>query len=453
MKHILSKSTFMYGLQCPKRLFLHKFRADLYPVVEDAQQQAVFDAGITAGELAQELFPNGIDAKPATPYEYQNSVKKTQQYLMTNDVIYEACFQFEGALCAIDILVRKEDLWYAFEVKGTNGVKPQHITDAAFQYYVMTKCGLPIGDISIVHFNRDYVRKGRLDIEALFASESIMDQVIAQQNFIESNISSLMQMVLTKQEPVIAVGAQCDKPFVCPFKAYCWEGKEEEKNADLSTEPIINKIPLRNYLNKLEYPLFYFDFETVMYGIPKYDESSPWQALPFQYSLHKQVALHSDWLHSEYLGDGITDPREALIVQMMADLGTEGTILAWHAIYEIGCLRGLAKNFPQYQQQIEAIIERVVDLKIPFSQKWIDIPACEGSASIKKVLPIFIPELSYQDLEIQEGMYASFVYSQLAQQDKATQEIQRYQLLQYCKLDTFAMVKILEKIYLLMDTA
>lgn len=452
MKHILSKSTFIYGLQCPKRLFLHKFRADLYPVVEDAQQQAVFDAGLSAGILAQELFPNGIDAQPATPYEYYKSVKKTQQFLLTNDVIYEACFQHEGALCAIDILVRKQDLWYAFEVKGTNGVKSQHILDAAFQYYVMTKCGLPVGDISIIHFNRDYVRQGQLDIEALFTSESILEKVIEQQNFIESNITSLKAMVLDKIEPLIEVGAHCDKPFVCPFKAYCWAGKEEEKNVALSTEPTINKIPLRNYLNKLQYPLFYFDFETESYGIPKYEQSSPWQALPFQYSLHKQVALNGDLQHSEYLGDGITDSRKALIEQMIEDLGTEGTILAWHANYEINCILGLAKNFPQYRQPLEAIIDRVVDLKIPFSQKWIDIPACEGSASIKKVLPVFIPELSYQDLEIQEGTYASFVYSQLANQDQHTQEIQRYQLLQYCKLDTFAMVKILEKIYVLMNT-
>jgi hypothetical protein len=450
MKHVLSKSTFMAGLQCPKRLYLHKFRKDLYPTEVDPQQQAIFDGGHDAGVLAQQLFPNGIDASPPTPFEYQASVLKTQKYLMTNDVIYEACFQYEGALCAIDILVRKDDLWYAFEVKGTNGVKPQHITDAAFQYYVMTKSGLPMGDISIVHFNRDYVRHGELDIQTLFTATSILDKVIEQQSAVESNISSLMDMVSAKVEPVIEVGPHCDNPYECPFKEYCWKDVVEPSAPVLSTEASIQKEPLVEYLEEFQYPLYYFDFETVMYGIPKYDESSPWQALPFQYSLYKQKSRHNDWEYAEYLGDGLTDPREDLIKQMIHDLGKKGSILAWHAQYEITMLNGLSNNFPQYAKPIQAIIERMVDLKIPFSKKWIDIPACEGSASIKKVLPVFIPELSYDDLEIQEGMTASFVYSQLHLQDEDTQEQQRYQLLQYCKLDTFAMVKILEKIYLLL---
>jgi D-ribose pyranose/furanose isomerase RbsD len=183
-----------------------------------------------------------------------------------------------------------------------------------------------------------------------------------------------------------------------------------------------------------------------MYGIPPYDESSPWQALPFQYSLHKQQKPQSTCTHTEYIGDGKSDPREALILKLINDLGTKGTILAWHASFEISCLKGLIRNFPQYEKPLQSIIHRMVDLKIPFSKKWIDIPACKGSASIKVVLPVFIPELSYEDLDIQEGMTASFVYSQLQYQDEATQQTQQKQLLEYCKLDTFAMVRIFEKI-------
>jgi hypothetical protein len=444
-KHILSKSTFMSGLQCPKRLYLSKFRRDLLPEEVDEQQQAVFDAGNDAGKLAQQLFPNGIDASPLRLYEYQKSVMLTQSYLMTNDVIYEACFQYEGALCAIDILVRKDDLWYAFEVKGTNGVKPQHITDAAFQYYVMTKAGLPMGDISIVHFNRDYIRNGELDIQALFTSESILDKVIEQQAMIETNLESLKQMLLAKIEPTVEVGEHCTKPYECPFMDHCWKDVEQEVSEPLSTEAAVNRENVQAFVEAFEYPLSFFDFETVMYGIPPYNESSPWQALPFQYSLHKQDKLNAPCQHFEYLGNGNTDPREALIQQLIQEIGNKGTVLAWHATYEITMLNGLIKNYPHYQQPLQAIIDRMVDLKIPFSRKWIDIPACEGSASIKKVLPVFIPELSYDDLDIQEGMAASFVYSQLQYQDEATQLIQRQQLLAYCKLDTYAMVGIFEK--------
>lgn len=436
----------MAGIQCQKRLYLSKFRRDLLPEEVDEQQQAIFDAGIDTGLLAQQLFPNGIDASPLTPFDYQKSVKRTQSYLMTNDVIYEACFQYEGALCAIDILVRKDDLWYAFEVKGTNSVKPQHITDAAFQYYVMTRSGLPLGDISIVHFNSSYVRRGDLDVQALFTATSVLNDVIEQQDSVKENIGVLKAMLAAKVEPEIEVGTHCTNPYECPFIDHCWKDVAEEESEELSTEATVDTSSLQGFVSELKYPIYYFDFETVMYGIPPYNESSPWQALPFQYSLHKQQKPQSTCTHSEYIGDGKSDPREALILKLINDLGTKGTILAWHASFEISCLKGLIRNFPQYEKPLQSIIHRMVDLKIPFSKKWIDIPACKGSASIKVVLPVFIPELSYEDLDIQEGMTASFVYSQLQYQDEATQQTQQKQLLEYCKLDTFAMVRIFEKI-------
>ena len=436
----------MAGIQCQKRLYLSKFRRDLLPEEVDEQQQAIFDAGTDTGLLAQQLFPNGIDASPLAPFDYQKSVMKTQSYLMTNDVIYEACFQYEGALCAIDILVRKDDLWYAFEVKGTNSVKPQYITDAAFQYYVMTRSGLPLGDISIVHLNSSYVRRGDLDVQALFSATSVLDDVIGQQDSVIENMEVLKAMLAAKVEPVVEVGPHCTNPYECPFIDHCWKDVAEEETEALSTEPTVDNSSLQDFISELQYPLYYFDFETAMYGIPPYDESSPWQALPFQYSLHKQQKPQSTCTHSEYIGDGKSDPREALILKLINDLGTKGTILAWHAAYEISCLKGLLRNFPQYKKPLQSIIHRMVDLKIPFSKKWIDIPACKGSASIKVVLPVFIPELSYEDLDIQEGMTASFVYSQLQYQDEATQQTQQKQLLEYCKLDTFAMVRIFEKI-------
>ena len=449
MQHQLSKSTFMSGLQCPKRLYYQKFRRDLLPEVEDAQQQAVFDAGTNAGLLAQQLFPNGIDASPATPYDYQTSVKKTQSYLMTNNVIYEACFQYEGALCAIDILVRKDDLWYAFEVKGTNSVKPQHILDAAFQYYVMSHTGLPIGDISIVHFDGSYVRRGELDIEALFTSDSILDKVIEQQTFIEENINSLKDMLALKVEPVVEVGDHCTNPYECPFVAHCWKDVPEEEEVILDIEPVVDTESLETFLNELKYPVYHFDFETYMQGIPPFNESSPYQPLPFQYSVHCIDKPGGKVTHTEFLGNGIDDPREDLILQLINALGRKGTVLAWHAQYERGCLNKLIENFPQYSKPLQSIVDRLVDLKIPFSKRWISIEACKGSASIKKVLPVFIPDLSYGDLDIQEGMMASFVYAQLSMQDETTQELQRNQLLEYCKLDTLAMVRILNRMYTL----
>jgi hypothetical protein len=270
--------------------------------------------------------------------------------------------------------------------------------------------------------------------------------VIEQQDSVKENIEVLKAMLAAKVEPEIEVGTHCTNPYECPFIDHCWKDVAEEETEALSTEATVDTSSLQGFVSELKYPLYYFDFETAMYGIPPYDESSPWQALPFQYSLHKQQKPQSTCTHSEYIGDGKSDPREALILKLINDLGTKGTILAWHASFEISCLKGLIRNFPQYEKPLQSIIHRMVDLKIPFSKKWIDIPACKGSASIKVVLPVFIPELSYEDLDIQEGMTASFVYSQLQYQDEATQQTQQKQLLEYCKLDTFAMVRIFEKI-------
>lgn len=445
-RHTLSKSTFLYGIQCPKRLYFHKFHPEFLPEEIDEQVQARFDEGTDVGILAQRLFPDGIDSKPATPYEYQKSVEKTKNYLLTHSVIYEACFQFEGVLCAVDILIKKGKQWYAYEVKSTNSVKSIHEIDAALQYYVLTQTGLPLADVSIIHFDRDYIRKGELDISKLFHATSVLYSAIEMQDFIAEKSQELKQLIASKQEPQIDIGSQCKTPYPCPFIDHCWKDVEVEVVENLSSEPIINTKDVQNFLSTFEYPFNFFDFETVMYGIPPFSESSPYQQLPFQYSLHVQNDSQSQLEHFEFLGDGIHDPREAMIQQMIQELGTTGSIITWNMTFEKMCIRKLIENFPTYENELQAIHDRIVDLMIPFKKKWIDIPACEGSASIKKVLPVFIPELSYETLDIQEGMYGSFVYSQLKYQDEETQELQRQQLLEYCKLDTLAMVKILEKI-------
>lgn len=439
----------MYGLQCPKRLFLHQFRKDLLPKT-DEQQQTVFTAGIQAGQLAQKLFPHGVDASPASPYAYQDSVARTQEYLQTQEVIYEACFQYEGALCAIDLLVKKNKAWYAYEVKGSNSVKAQHITDAAFQYYVITNAGIPLEDISIIHYNRNYVRQGDLDVRELFTLSAVTDEVKEQQSFISTHIHVLKDLLKARQEPHVAIGPQCDDPYECPFKGYCRKNEGLEDEAPRSTLPLIRKKPLQTFLNDLRYPLYFFDFETVQYGIPPYNQSSPFQQLPFQYSIHKKNGLLDDSIHMEYLGNGVDDPREGLIEQMLNDLGSKGSILAWHSSFELSRWKELARDFPKYKQHIEALLPRMVDLKLPFQHGWIEIPACRGSASIKVVLPVFIPELSYDDLDIQDGRYASLVYAQFAEQHESMQDVQRQQLLDYCHLDTYAMVRILEKMYRLL---
>lgn len=172
-RHILSKSTFMYGCQCPKRLWLHKFMPDVRDE-EDEEQTAIFQRGADVGLLARQLFPGGVDASPLTPYLYQKSVADTARFVSQgHKIIYEAAFQYEGILCAIDILVNKKNKWFAYEVKSSTSVKTPQIQDAALQYYVINNAGLNLEDFSIVHLNGDYVRHGALNISKLFTPTSI----------------------------------------------------------------------------------------------------------------------------------------------------------------------------------------------------------------------------------------------------------------------------------------
>ncbi len=444
-KHIFSKSTFLYFLQCPKRLFLHKFKGELRNP-EDEAQQSIFSSGTNVGLLAQGLFPGGINAEPPDAFSYHLSVAKTQQLIKEGaEVIYEACFNYDGVLCAIDILVKEKNLWYAFEVKGTTTVKQPHKIDASLQYFVLTNSGIQLEDIFIVHLNNQYVRRGEINVQELFTKQSIHEQVKEQQEFIETKIVELKKVVAYKIEPIVEVGKHCEKPYPCDFTGFCWKNVNEEETKS-EREEYINKEYLNEFFSELQYPLFYFDLETVNPAIPEFNFSRPYQQIPFQYSLHIQRNKDSELEQKEFLGDGLTDPREVLVKELLASLGNEGSIIVWNQTFEISRLKELARDFPIYEKQIYDVLERVVDIMIVFRKKMFYHPDFNESYSIKKVLPVLVPELSYSDLSIQDGGSASLIYSELKNQTEEIQIEQRKNLLEYCKLDTLAMVKILEKI-------
>jgi len=443
-KHILSKSTFMYGCQCPLRLYMHKFKSELRNPV-DEEQTAVFTMGTNIGLLAQDYFPGGIDVSPPDPYSYHISVAKTQELIKTGQkIIYEAAFNYDGILCAVDILINQKGNWYAYEVKNVTKVKPAHIKDASLQYYVITKSGLPLKDFSIMHLDTSYVKRGEVEINKLFSYTSVLDQVLNNQKFIEEKAEELKEMLRTKKEPIVEPGDHCFDPYDCDFTEHCWKNvvKEKEDYGKLS----IDKKAIKEFISELQYPLYFFDFETVGHPVPVYDESRPYQAVPFQYSLHFQKTKDAELEHVYFLGDGVNDPREALINQMLEHVKDKGSILVWYKPFESGKLKNLMRDFPKYEMQINKMIDRLVDLRDPFRYEHYYHPEFEGSTSIKSVLPVLIPELSYGDLEVQDGMTASTTYANLSAQPKNEQEKIRQALLDYCHLDTLAMVRILDKI-------
>lgn len=490
-KHILSKSSFIAGLQCEKRLYLYKHgrRFGIERDEIDAGTQARFDTGTDVGVLAQGLFPGGVDASPANPWEYQKSVVLTSELIARGEtVIYEACFQFDKVMVAMDILVKHEDGWRAYEVKSSTEVKDVYRLDAAIQHYVITNGGVPLKDISIVFINNQYEKDGALDLQQLFTIESVLEDALSNQSSIPNQIKRFKDVLEEESVPEREIGPHCSDPYECDFAGHCWKHVPDysvfdisnlradkkwelyqmgvlnlrdipkdyplgdnqwmQVQSELNQETVIDKDGINDFLKRLNYPLYYLDFETFGNAVPVLDKSRPYQQLLFQYSLHIQKEPNGDCDHREYLAEtNGTDPRIGFIKQLIADCGTEGDVLVYSIGFERGKLKNLIELFPEYSEELSAIIGRMKDLMIPFQQRLYYVPEMRGAYSIKQVLPALVPELSYKNLEIQDGQAASNTFAaMMAGTYTGNVQEARRDLREYCKMDTLAMVKILERL-------
>lgn len=487
-KHWISKSRFIKSIQCQKALYLGKHHPELKDEISD-DQQAIFSQGTSVGELATELFPGGIDVTPESFYDFSTAIAQTIELLAQESVvIYEAAFEFEGVLCALDILVKKDGVIKAYEVKSSTEVKSVYIQDAGLQYYVMKSCGFEPEDISIVHINNEYVRSGALNIPQLFTIASVKDKILDFQPEIPVLLQTAKNTLDGTDIPIIDIGPHCSSPYGCDFAGHCWdhvpdysifnisrltsdkkfdlyqkgvldfrdipedyrlnENQRLQVESELTGKVTVNKKEINAFLNSLTYPLQFLDFETFQVPVPLFDNSRPYQQLVFQYSLHIQDKKDAKLTHYEFLAEGNgEDPREQLIDQLIIDAKGSGHILVYNLGFERGRLNELIEIYPSKSDDIQDIIDRLVDLMIPFQKKHYYAPDLKGSYSIKKVLPSLVPELSYSDLEVSNGGMAMDIFKHMMQGTfNGDVENTRKDLLEYCGLDTFAMVKIVEKL-------
>jgi hypothetical protein len=463
---MISKSSFIRGMQCRKSLWLHFYLPEERDEISESQQQ-IFDNGHNVGLLAQQLFPGGVDASRGEYEKVQEAAAYTAALIDGGQpVIYEAAFSDGETLCYMDILVKEADGWAAYEVKASTQVKEYQIKDVAFQYYVITRSGLPLKRISLVHINNQYVRHGELDLQQLFTVEEMTRRILPMQKDIPAALLSLQEMLKSGVFPDIAMGTQCNKPFSCDFLDFCRQScvvEEEEVNVRQASR---DQDALDEFLADLEFPLYYMDFETIQFAVPRYDESRPYQQIPFQYSLHVQASSEiakwrdsenngrregekaSDLTHYEFLGTPPDDPRPKFIESLLARIGESGSIIVWNQAFEKTRLKEIARDFPEYATRIELLFDRFADLMVPFRRKHLYMPEMNDSYSLKAVLPALIPDLSYSDLNIQEGGTASLTYESLyydVEPDSA--RLKRDNLLEYCKMDTLSMVKILKQLW------
>jgi len=243
-KHILSKSTYIKGEQCLKQLYLHKKRAFLRDRMP-AERLAIFSRGTNVGIYAQELFPGGIDAGPKHPSQYRKAVIKTAELIEAGqEVIYEAAFQANRTLILLDILVKNGDNWNAYEVKSSKSLSETYYKDAALQYYVLINAGIKINTFSLIHIDENYIRNGKIEIEKLFITTDVTEEVKSRYNKVEENINNQIEVLGEDHSPKIEIGKHCFEPYDCDFIGHCWKGLKK---------PSIFDIPSIKYDDKFEY--------------------------------------------------------------------------------------------------------------------------------------------------------------------------------------------------------
>lgn len=441
----VSKSDYMLFLKHPAWLWVKKNDPTKVPPV-DENTQAMFDAGHQFEPYAESLFPGGVALGFSDYDEYRSLPQRTQDAIERGDqVLFQPRFEWKEFTCICDIVSFVEDgVVDLYEIKASTRAKPEHEYDLAFQVAVLEGAGLEVRKISVIHVNNQYVRSGEIKADEITAFSDITEAVRKKGEATQRHMS---EAILIVQSP--------NMPDPDPSKARLNSKKEwleiyknivgeAEPAIDENTEPVIDQAAIKQFLGELEYPLYFLDYETMSGLIPYFDGHKPYQQVPFQYSLHILESPDAKLTQKEYLHRDNSDPSRPLTEQLIEDIGTNGSVLVWYEGFEKARNTELGNMLPEHKEAMEAINDRVVDLMNPFKFKWYQDTRFNGSASIKQVLPVLCPHLSYKELGIQEGGSAQRLWMEAILDGKRDDEKDKIldDLVEYCKLDTLAMVEI-----------
>ncbi len=478
----LSKSRIMSSLQCRKRLHLEVNRPDL--ATFSAATEAAFRLGHQVGEVAIELYggPNGTLVEySGGSFQGPLSVTRDLMQSMFRQPIFEATLQHEGVLIREDILIPLGDHdWKIVEVKASTKLKPEHVHDCAIQAWVHIGAGHALDSIVLAHVDNQFVYPGNGKHQGLLLEQDLTTEVMKLLPEVPRWVEAAREAAAGPM-PDVSVGAHCATPYECPFVEYCWPsdtefpvqglGGSKAKQGELisagyhdirdvpadrleSEQQLrIRRITRQGVAELLEgagqfekglaHPRYFLDFETVSPAIPIWQGTRPYQTIPFQWSCHIETAT-GKLDHREYLDLSGRFPVRAFSESLINCLGSEGPILVY-SNYERRIIREMMVMFPELTSPLEAILERLVDLH-PVTKANYYHPGMLGSWSIKAVLPTIAPDMDYQQLDgIHEGTEASEAYLEAIdpQTSKEKRSKIRQQLLDYCRHDTLAMVRLL----------
>lgn len=476
---LLTKSKYLIGLKCPKLLWIAVNAKERLPEPDEAAQYR-FDQGHLIGQMAKRWFPDGVDIPED---DFKANIEETGKLLGSGRPLFEAGIMVDDLYSRADILNPVGDGYDIIEVKSSSKVKDVYIEDVAFQRFVYLKAGLKIRRCFVMNINKEYVRSGEIDPKQLLKLEDVTDLVEAVEG-IGERVQDMFRVIASPECPDVDIGPHCRDPYACDLIPDCWKHVPEnsvfdlhgcrkvwdffqrgivsmadvpddelnakqliQKQCVMSGRPHVDREALASFLDALEFPVHYLDFESHNNAVPLYDGIRPYQQVPFQFSLHVQQEDGS-LEHHEFLHDSAKDPRPAFLESLRSVIRDSGTILSFYQSFEIGRLRDCAAEFPEYQRWFDDLLPRFADLIVLFRNFHYHSPEQSGSNSIKDVLPALTGQ-SYEDLDIADGGSAGRAYlslmldEDLGDEDKA--KIRR-DLLKYCERDTEAMVWVVEEL-------
>lgn len=482
----LSKSKYCNAVQCNKILWLDKNRKEF---CKSSTKESILKNGKEVGELARGIF--GEYTNIAFSKNFSNMILNTKTAIENKiRIITEASFNYEGNFCSIDILKNDIDGIEIYEVKSSTEIRDIYIDDVSYQLYILLGLGYCVKKVCIVYINNQYERKGDLELDKLFNIEDVTEIAFSKQDEVKIKIQEINKYMQHEDEPDTDIDTYCFKPYECPYWEYCTRNlpsnnvfkiasmqtktkfkfykrniidfkdlldadlsqkyKEQIEFEVLNRSPKIDKSKIKSFLDDLYYPLYFLDFETYQQSIPKYDGIRPYEQIPFQYSLHYIENEGGKLKHKEYLAKPDTDSRYEIALRLITDIPENACVIAYNMQFEKMVIKRLASLFKEFTEKLNKINSNMKDLMIPFKNRAYYTKEMQGSYSIKYVLPALFPndpELDYHNLPVvHNGGEAMNIFAELGKYPKEEQEIIRFGLLKYCELDTYAMVKILEKL-------
>ena len=476
MPSYLTTAKYLNGIHCLKRLWYEEKHPEKASPISLSQQR-LFDQRKAVKTLAYSRFSEGVHIDAEDP---NVAVRQTRVAMRRGEsCIFDAAFLLNGVFVQCDILQKHEKGWRIIEIRASKKFKKEYLLKLALQKYILDTCHIPISATHLILLNEACVYP---DLSNLFVGEDVTDTVNSLKQAVPDYLSRFKRVLHRDVEPNVLIGKNlCNRPYRCPFKTSCWtfmpknsvftipKIKDPEAtslaengifhlsdlpadfpltpaqsiyiNSVLENKPTINPVAIRQELAKLQYPIHFLDFEADRPVIPRFDGFKIHEEFPFQYSCH---ILQSDGVvtHHEYLHTDTSDPRPPLMKSLLTHISEHGSIVVYNRSFERRILKGLAESFPEYASELQSIIDRLWD-QLTVLRKHYEHPDFCGSKSLKAVLPVLVPSLSYKTLDIQEGGDAPAVWNLMLSANSQTERQEWHRRLRaYCRLDTLAMVEI-----------